>query len=154
LTDARSLDLRPITPEHRAQLATFSCATASHEHTLEVEQEIREWVADELASGRVEGIGSWDGGELAALVIFAPHELFWKITVLATDSRYRRRKQALRLKAEVMRRARNAGARAIISRVHRDNGPMLALNTKLGGVVDPPTDEDNPYLVCTVPVQH
>lgn len=148
------MDLRPVTPQHRAQLATFSCASAGQEHTLEVEQQIREWVADELESGQVMGIGSWDQDRLAALVIFVPHELFWKITVLATDNRYRRRKQALRLKIEVMRRARNAGARAVISRVHRDNLPMLALNKKLAGVIDPPTDEDNPYVVCTVRVQH
>jgi hypothetical protein len=133
------LDLRPVVPEHRAHLRGFSCATAGHEHTLEVEQQIREWVADELASGHVEGLGSWDDDELAALIIFKPSDGLWKVTVLATDNRYRRRKQAQRLKLEVMRRADAAGAPALVSLVHRDNLPMLALNNKLGGVVDSPS---------------
>jgi len=146
------LDLRPVGSEHRAQLRSFSCATVGHEHTLEVEQQIREWVAEELASGLVEGLGSWDEDELAALIIFKPSDWLWKITVLATDNRFRRRKQAQRLKLEVMRRAGEAGAKALVSLVHRDNLPMLALNNKLGGVVDSPADRDNPYLVCTVPL--
>ncbi len=146
------MDLRPVGSEHRAQLRSFSCATAGQEHTLEVEQQIREWAAEEFAAGHVEGLGSWDDDELAALIIFKASDWLWKVTVLATDNRYRRRKQAQRLKREVMRRAEDAGAKALVSLVHRDNLPMLALNIKLGGVVDPPADRENPYLVCTIPL--
>lgn len=147
------MDFRPVGPRDRNHLATFSCATAGHDFTLEVEQQVRESVVVELEAGRVEGLGSWDDDELAALIVYSSSDWLWTVTVLATDYRYRRRKQAQRLKLEVLRRAGDAGAKAIVSHVHRNNAAMLALNAKLGGVVDPATDPDNPYLVCTVPVR-
>jgi ribosomal protein S18 acetylase RimI-like enzyme len=147
------VDLRPVGPHDRDQLATFSCATAGYDFTLEVEQQIRESVVVELEAGRVEGLGSWDDDHLVAVITYSRSDWLWLVTVLATDNRYRRRKQAQRLKLEVLRRAREAGAEAVVSHVHRDNHPMLALNAKLGGVVTPAADPDNPYLVCTVPVR-
>lgn len=120
---------------------------------MEVEQQVRTWVPVELESGQVQGLGSWNHDELAALITFSSGGWLWKVTVLATDVRYRRRRQAERLKREVLRRAADAGAEAVVSHVHRANVPMLALNEKLGGVVDAPADADNPYLVCTVPVR-
>jgi GNAT superfamily N-acetyltransferase len=146
------VDLRPVTSEHPQQLANFCCATLGDEFTLDVEQEIRRYLTDELATGHVEALGSWDGDNLAALIAYNPRGPYWKVTVLATDHHYRRLKQAQRLKQIVLQRAADAGASALVSRVHPENVPMRALNEKLGGVVDDAPDPDDPNLVCTVRV--
>lgn len=147
------MDLRPVTLEDAQHLRTFRCATEGLAFTLEVEQQIRTSVPEELAEGRVEALGSWDGDQLAALIVFKPHSRLWMVTVLGTDHRYRERKQAFRLKREIVRRARDAGAAAVTSHVHRDNAPMAGLNRKLDGVPDPGADPEGEYVLWTVPCE-
>lgn len=119
--------------------------------TLEVEQYIRRAVPAELEGERVEALGSWDDDILAALSVFKPHAQLWVVTVVATAHQYRRRKQAFRLKREVVRLAANSNATAVTSHVHRDNGPMSSLNRKLGGIPDPASGSDNDYVLWTIP---
>lgn len=147
------MELRAVVPDDHRALGQFSCAGAeTGGFALEVEQYIRVLLVEELAAGYLQVIGSWDGDRLGAVIAPTSGPVLWKVTALATDVAYRRRKQALRLKRGLLRRAREAGVRALVSQVHRDNHLMLALNRKLGGVIDPPTG-DEPYLVCTVPTR-
>lgn len=121
--------------------------------TVDVEQDIRNWLADALEDGSVEALGSWDGDELAAVVVFSRLGWVWKIRQLATDVRYRHRKQALRLKLAVNEMAAAAGAQAVISWVHIENGAMRQLNAKLG-VVEGEVDDTGCFIQCTMPVAH
>ncbi|HEX7166692.1 MAG TPA: GNAT family N-acetyltransferase [Acidimicrobiales bacterium] len=148
--------------EHRHHLAAFRCATTGQPFTLEVEQEIRSDLAGALERGIVHALGSWDGDRLGAVIAFsaAPGTAWWRVHLLATDHAYRRRKQALRLKYAVLSKARDAGADAVISRVHRDNHPMLALNRRLGGWcastatdADGDAGDDDEFLACAIPLR-
>jgi hypothetical protein len=144
-----ALELRSVGPEHDAILRSFTCATAD-DFTLDAQQFVRELLVPELRAGRCQALGSWNGDELVALIAYAMTEGLWIVHMVATRTDYRRSKQALRLKLEVLYRAYEAGIPAVTSHVHRDNEPMLALNRTLNGVDDAPEDSDNPYRVCTV----
>jgi ribosomal protein S18 acetylase RimI-like enzyme len=147
------VDLQPVGPEHDVDLAGFTCAAGDDGYSAQVQRDIRTAIAEELAAGYSKALGSWDRSELAAIIVYTTTNPFWTVPILATDLRYRRHKQAERLKREVVRRAAAAGAAALVSRVHRDNYAMLALNRKLGAAVDFPDDGDNPFIVCTIRTQ-
>jgi RimJ/RimL family protein N-acetyltransferase len=76
----------------------------------------------------------------------------WQVLMLGTDIDHRERGLAESLKREIMRRAKDAGIRSLVSLVDRRNATMIALNERLGGkcVWD---WRDPEHSRCAVPVR-
>ncbi len=97
---------------------------------------IRQELADALALGTTWAIGIIKDGELVAVgswKIRRELEVVWQVLTLGTDVDHRKQGLAEQLKREIMRRAKEAGIRSLVSLVDRRNAPMIALNRRLGG---------------------
>lgn len=117
-------------------LRTFRCARLSEPWAIDVQDAIRNYVADAVRSGRSTGFVCTDGDVLVGVAtLFEPDvtdELqMGYASILATSIDHRGQGIARALKLAVMDEARSRGYRYLESRVHEDNQAMLSLNRSL-----------------------
>ena len=146
-------EVRQVTPTDGDALRRFSCRSWAHPWTADVEASIH-CLADELErSASLVAWGLWSDDELRAIVV-------WRILeqarlcqglILAVANGHRRQGHARTLKQLELDEARRAGCRAVISKVHWDNRPMLRLNEALGANVER-IDGDRDHAHCIVPL--
>ena len=91
------------------------------------------------------------GDELLAIAVWRiiPAVSLCQSLILAVQTGHRRRGHARKLKQIEIDAARRASCRAVISKVHWDNTPMLALNTSLGANVER-IGGDRDYAHCII----
>lgn len=112
---------------------------------------VRENLVHELSSGNVTAIGLWDDQRLCGVAVWKVFDAarLCKGILVAVANGHRRKGYGRRLKEEMMKSARVAGAVAISSTVDRRNDGMIAINRSVGAVFEAlPDDPDN--LRCTV----
>ena len=150
MSTAADLELLPITQEHGGALAAFRCATVDAPWTVPVEEYVRRLLISELASGRVDAVGLWEGEVLAAVVVWRMETAVPTCSCfyLATGLGFRARGCARRLKEWLVTLAGARDRLAVTSRVHQRNEVMLGLNTRLGAEFEPPNEDG--YLPCTI----
>lgn len=114
---------------------------------------VRDNLADSVELGQVSGVCIEAGGRICAVAAYTidAQAKICHSQLLAVQTGSYRRTYGLQLKREIMRLAKEAGARAVVSIVHIDNDPMLELNIKLGAsVLRIPGDDD--YRQCVIPL--
>jgi hypothetical protein len=146
-----AIEVRPVTAADREALARFSCRSLAHPWTDEVETTIHH-LADELEmTDSLVARGIWDGADLLGVVVWrmVPTASLCQSLVLAVQTGHRRRGYARTLKRIELEEARQASCRAVISKVHWDNTPMMKLNKSLGANVERITG-DRDYAYCII----
>jgi hypothetical protein len=95
----------------------------------------------------------WARDELLAVVAWRvlPESSLCQSLILATRTGHRRQGHARLLKQVELDEACKAGCRAVISKVHWDNRPMMKLNKSLGANVER-INGDRDYAYCIIPV--
>ena len=110
---------------------------------------IHDRLLDEVLDGTVQGLGAWEGEELIGASAWRLDEASGVITSILIAVRYTRRHQGIgrALTQRLIDDARATGAQTIVSSVHWDNEPMLALNQRLHADIRR-VPGDNEYAVC------
>lgn len=142
-------ELRSITAADRTALARFSCRSWGEPWTDEVEATIH-GLADELEqSAALNARGLWAGDQLVAVVVWrvVPGTSLCQSLVLAVQTGHRGRGYARRLKELELDEARQAGCTAVISQVHWDNAPMMAINRSLGANIERSPSRNYAYCI-------
>jgi GNAT superfamily N-acetyltransferase len=118
-----------------------------------VEDGITVHLARELGAGTNHALGVWEVDDLAAVISWRSYgDDGWRVTLLAVDDRFRGRRYAELLKRRLIDQAADANVRLIFSSVHRANGAMVHINTKLGAAWE--VDPQNPdYLLFVLVVR-
>ena len=145
----------PLTAAHGADLAAFACASYARPHTRLVEEIIQGQLLGELENDdMLKTVGVWTAGQLdglAAWRIDVSDSIVCRSHLLAVRTGLRNRGLGRWLKEEVIQRAREAGAVAVISEVHWENDAMLKVNEQLGANIER-IDGDRDYARCTIPL--
>jgi GNAT superfamily N-acetyltransferase len=132
-------------------LASFSCDLYPTSFTRPVQEMVQERLMDALAGGHAEAVGLWADDVLVGVAAWTVESAStWRSAVVATRVGWHRRGIARRLKVAMLERAAEAGVVAVVSIVHWDNDPMLALNRSLGGTMRAMPDDPD-YGLCVVP---
>lgn len=154
---------RPAAPSDAEPLRIFSCADRGLRYTRDVEQLIRSDVADEVAAGSGDAhadIATDDDGLIVGIITYGSAPLDGAINIenalfiyaLAVHPDHRRRLIGTLLKQGVLDAAHTHGLDAVVSQVHRRNGPMQQLNTTLD-VVAAPDPTDGEYLISVARIE-
>lgn len=141
--------LRDLTGDDTEALGAFECRLFAQPWADPVERMVRVLLPIELARGWSSAVGIWDGDRLCAVAAWRLEGEVCHSVVLAVALGYRRQGHAMRLKEEVISRARDAGARAVISNVYWDNEPMLALNRRYDASIIQASDDPD-HAVCVI----
>ncbi|HEY8547876.1 MAG TPA: GNAT family N-acetyltransferase [Acidimicrobiales bacterium] len=153
--DRRVVDLDA---SHADLLRSFSCRRLGEPWTVVIDEAICRHVAPHLGR-RLHGVGLVVDDRLCGVAVWRtpptqgapPPPATWEICYLATHTSHARRGYARHLKIEVLRRARAAGIKQVISYVDWDNQAMLSLNEKLGARrARIPCDDRYALCVCLV----
>jgi GNAT superfamily N-acetyltransferase len=124
--------------EYRDALAVFECSDGTPWGD-DAEYVVRAQVADALAAPNyAAGIGWFDHGKLLGVAVWRPRPSLpatWEISVLAVSREAQGRMIGTKLKAEVLRRARAAGIKNLISNVDARNVAMNSINEKLDATI-------------------
>jgi GNAT superfamily N-acetyltransferase len=156
LVSSGAVQLLPLGAKHGDDLRGFDCAIAGEPWTRTIQGMIRGGLPLALLQeGFITAAGMWDSDVLAGLVAWRgePYDVHtWRVPLLAVREGYRRCGYGLQLKTHVLDAARVEGIRAVVSLVHRENTPMLALNRKLGAAITPYPDARRDYLICTIDI--
>jgi len=109
-----------LNADGRDLFASFECTIFRQRWTRDIENTIRERLADELTlDPTLSALGFIVEGQLAALIVWRPSAEdaeTWEIALLATNRGFRRKGHyAERLKRELLRRAADAGV-LVVSR--------------------------------------
>jgi GNAT superfamily N-acetyltransferase len=116
---------------------------------------VRVHLADALEDGGVDALGLWVDGQLAGLVAWRVEPAgpsgtsICRSIVLAVQNGHVRRGYGRRLKEDMIERAREDGAAAVVSIVHWDNNAMISLNVVLGANVER-IDGDPDHCNCVI----
>jgi hypothetical protein len=132
-------EIRPITADDRAALASFSCRSFGEPWSDVIEEMIREDLAHEIErSEDVVARGLWVDGQLVGVVAWRIDDASHRCQglVLAVAIGHQRRGYARRLKLLEIEGARRAGARVVVSTVDWDNEAMLQVNASLGANIE------------------
>lgn len=149
--------VRSLVAEDAPELSTFPCRQYLAPWTTVVEELIQERLASQLAADPdLFAAGCWTGDVLCGVAVWRFENdrgtVVCRSIVVAVRLGYVRRGVGGRLKRHVIDQARLHGAKAVISEVHWDNEPMLALNISAGAnVYRQPGDWD--YSLCVIPLQ-
>jgi GNAT superfamily N-acetyltransferase len=148
------VELRPITSGDRAALVRFNCRGYGEPWTEVIEEMVNHHLADALETNGLTALGLWRDGNLCAVAAWrldVPSRIC-RVALLAVQSGNRRKGLGRRLKEEVLGRARQSGAIAVVSVVHWDNDPMIELNVQLGANIEQ-IDDDTDHCLCVIPLQ-
>lgn len=130
--------IRLLDPDRdEVALGSFTCALLREPWAVDVEDAIRESLADAVRLGYSTGFVCTDNEHLVGVATLIRPDTTDTLgvgyaSILATAISHRRRGVARALKLTVMEEARSRGYRYLESRVHEDNKPMLLLNRSLG----------------------
>jgi len=152
------VEIAELGQQHRAALRGFSCAGGSSQVWSRDAEFMVHALPSELEhpDSTTAGIGAFGAdGELVGLAAWSSDPArpdIWTCRLLAVRTGMRQRGFGALLKRDVLRRARTTNAATLVSFVHRDNEPMLRLNTSLGATMraDPILPE---YLICTIRIR-
>ncbi len=117
-------------------LRTFRCARLREPWAIDVQDAIRDALADAVRAGYSACLVCTDGDQLVGVATLMKPNVADDLrmgyaSILATSITHRRRGVARALKLAVMQEARRRGYRFLESRVHEDNQAMLGLNRSL-----------------------
>lgn len=118
-------------------LRAFRCARLNEPWAMDVQEAIRDYVADAVRNRRSTGFICADGDLLAGVATLVKPNATDALqmgyaSILATSIAHRRQGVARALKLAVIDEARIRGYGFLESRVHEDNQAMLRLNRSLG----------------------
>ena len=149
------MTLRPLTAADRSLLAGFTCSRIGEPWTEAVQHTIRHELAPQIATGVVTAVGRFDqDGRLCGLAAWRIYDVVPPVLcrgdIVAVAIGQQRKGHGRVLKNTLLQAAREAGAVAVSSVVHRENRAMIHLNQQLGAVVD--TSRDDDHCFCVIPL--
>lgn len=151
MPEAARIAVRPLTADHREELAEFRCRGFREPWSELIEEMVHHLAGALVSSAGVRAAGVWSGDVLAGVAAWRvqPDGVCRSILVAAGS---RRLGYGRRLKQEVLAAARRAGAVRVDSQVHVDNDAMIDLNVGLGATVHR-IRGDQDHLLCRIVVR-
>jgi predicted N-acetyltransferase YhbS len=151
VTSGAEVEIRALTPADRPTLARFTCRGYGEPWSDVIEEMVHDHLADALDASDLIALGLWDGAQLCAVVAWRLDQpaRICRVALLAVQNGQRRKGLGRRLKEEVVERARQSGALAVVSVVHWENDPMIELNAALGANVER-IDGDPDHCLCVI----